>query len=453
MTELPSADLPAGCTDAVVDRGRSVSYALLPGHMAELARHCVLDWLGVTIAGSASEAAVLVRAEAEREGGRPVATLIGTESRATASQAALVNGTSSHALDYDDMSLPLMGHPSVPVLPALMAAAEEVDASGDQVIAAFVAGYESECLVGRLLNPEHYARGFHATATLGTFGAAAACAHLLRLDATQWASALGIAGTQAAGLKSMFGTMAKPLHAGLAARNGYLAARLARSGFTAETAVLDSPQGFADTHGGEAHHTAFRAGLDDFDLAGVMFKTHAACAFTHSSIEGLLRIREETSVRPEQIANIVVRVPSGHLRAAGIERPATPLEAKFSLTMTSAMALATGDLSERAFTGSALADPVLTALRDKVEAIGEDTRADASHVEVVTIDGRVFEAEVAASKPRPVSDLDTQWSRLRAKFTGLAAPVLGVRAADDLADAVRETGPSTSIRDLTALAV
>ena len=147
--------------------------------------------------------------------------------------AAIVNGAASHALDFDDVNLAMPGHPSVAILPALLALAEERGSSGADVLTAFVAGYELQCRIGRTIAPGHYdGLGFHATATVGSFGAAASCAHLLRLDADQFATALGIAGTQAAGLKSMFGTMCKPLHAGKAAYHGVMAAKLAARGFT-----------------------------------------------------------------------------------------------------------------------------------------------------------------------------------------------------------------------------
>ncbi len=163
--------------------------------------------------------------------------------------AALVNGSASHALDFDDVNMAMPGHPSVAILPGLLALAEERGASGAEILAAFVAGYELQCRLGRTIAPGHYdGLGFHATATVGSFGAAAACAHLLGLDAAATATALGIAATQAAGLKSMFGTMCKPLHAGKAASNGLLAAKLASRGFTSRADALECAQGFARTH-------------------------------------------------------------------------------------------------------------------------------------------------------------------------------------------------------------
>src|SRR5512139_3270628 len=224
-----------GITRSIAASARSIRYEALPEDVVFLARQCVIDWFGVALAGADEPLTRILRAEAAEEGGNPRATLIGSGQRTSTQQAALVNGAASHALDFDDVSMMMSGHPSVPVIPALLALAEERGASGEPFIAAFVAGFEVACRIGALMMPGHYSAGWHATGTLGTFGAAAACANLLQLDEDRWLHALGIAGAQAAGLKSMFGTMCKPLHAGKAAANGLLAAKLAERGFTSNT--------------------------------------------------------------------------------------------------------------------------------------------------------------------------------------------------------------------------
>ncbi|HEY0420773.1 MAG TPA: MmgE/PrpD family protein [Acetobacteraceae bacterium] len=222
----------------IVRRARAIRHAELPDEVRALARQCVLDMLGVALAGAGDPLVRILAAELEEQGGAPVAGVVGLKLRLPALSAALLNGTIAHALDYDDVNLAMPGHPSVAVLPAVLALAEERGSSGAALIEAFVAGYETACRVGRLIAPGHYdGLGFHATGTVGTFGAAAGCAHLLGLDEEATLHAMGIAATQAAGLKSMFGNMYKPLHAGRAAQAGLLAARLAARGFTAQ---LDS---------------------------------------------------------------------------------------------------------------------------------------------------------------------------------------------------------------------
>src|SRR5215469_13354015 len=221
-----------GLTRTLAERACAVSYDALPEPVRELARQCVLDYLGVGLAGADDQLVCILLDELSEAGGTAQAGVIGHGARLPVGAAALVNGAIAHALDYDDVNLAMPGHPSVAILPALLALAEEKQASGKAVIAAFVAGYETCCRIGMAMRPGHYTRGFHATGTVGGFGAAAACAHLLGLDAEATARALGIAGTQSAGLKSQFGTMCKPFHAGRAAQTGLLAARLAARGFS-----------------------------------------------------------------------------------------------------------------------------------------------------------------------------------------------------------------------------
>ncbi len=227
------------------------------------------------------------------------------------------------------------------LLPAILALAEAQGASGREIITAFVAGYETICRVGVLAAPGHYALGFHATGTAGSFGAAAACARLLRLDPARTAMALGIAGTQAAGLKSMFGTMCKPLHAGKAAQNGLLAARLAARGFTSRADVLECAQGFAATHGPDFQpEAALRPPPGGWYLRGNLFKYHAACYLTHAPIECAHAIAARPGFAAEAVREAVLHIDRGADAVCNIAVPRTGLEAKFSLRLTVALALA-----------------------------------------------------------------------------------------------------------------
>jgi 2-methylcitrate dehydratase PrpD len=211
----PATDL----TRAIAEQAAAVDYNALPETVRALARQCVLDYYGVALAGSDDPLVAILLDEFSEAGGAGQAGIIGHAARLPVLSAALVNGAIGHALDYDDVNLAMPGHPSVAILPGLLALAEQRRSSGSEVIAAFVAGYETACRIGMALRPGHYNLGFHATGTVGAFGAAAACARLLGLDADATAQALGIAGTQAAGLKSQFGTMCKPFHAGKASQN------------------------------------------------------------------------------------------------------------------------------------------------------------------------------------------------------------------------------------------
>ena len=239
-----------------------------------LARQCVLDWFAVTIPGAAEPAVRILREDLLADGARPVASLVADAARTSAMNAALVNGTASHALDFDDVNMAILGHPTVAVLPGLLALAEETGATQREILVAFVAGYDVACRTGALMSPSHYGHGFHATATVGSIGAAAACARLLRLDAEATATAYGIAATMASGLKSMFGTMCKPLHAGRAAQNGLQAARMAARGFTSRPDALECPQGLAATQSMDFNpDEAMKAGSPEAHLRKISSST------------------------------------------------------------------------------------------------------------------------------------------------------------------------------------
>jgi 2-methylcitrate dehydratase PrpD len=439
-----------GLTRALAEQARTLTYADLPNDVRKLARQCLLDYVACTLAGSKDELAGILLAEMQEQGGAPTATVIGHGARLPVLSAALVNGAASHALDYDDVNLSMTGHPSVVLLSALLALAEERGSSGTDVMTAFVAGYELQCRLGLALAPGHYnTLGFHATGTLGSFGAAAACAHLLGLDEAQFATAMGIAGTQAAGLKSMFGTMCKPLHAGKAAYHGALAARLAQRGFTARGDIIECAQGFARTHSPDFHpERALATPERGFHILNNLFKYHAACYMTHAPIEAARKLREQHGVKPEQIARIRLVLDETCDRICNIAAPRTGLEAKFSLRLTTAMALAgvdTGGLSS--YSEETAADANLIALRDKVEF---DFRNRVSNtvadMELVLTDGRSVSTSYDAGVP--ASDIDEQGRRLAEKFSSLAEPILGRANANDLSG---EIGRLEALPDLRAL--
>src|SRR5438067_2478691 len=303
---------PAELTRGLAARASAMTYDALPDEVRALARQCVLDYYGVALAGADDRLAHILLDELEEAGGAPQAGIIGHKARLPALAAAMVNGVIGHALDYDDVNLAMPGHPSVAILPGLLALAEARQSSGRDVIAAFVAGYETACRIGSALRPGHYNLGFHATGTVGAFGAAAACAHLLGLDAEATARALGVAGTQAAGLKSQFGTMCKPFHAGKAAQNGLLAARLAARGFSSRADLVECVQGFAATHGPDFRPEAALADpANGFHIYANLFKYHAACYMTHAPIECGRELRDSHGVSPEAIADIALSVHRG----------------------------------------------------------------------------------------------------------------------------------------------
>ena len=273
--------------------GRFAVDAAPPAAARDAAARAVLDTIGVVLAGASEPAARAVqRVVMDSQG---PCTILGLAASAGAGDAALANGTAAHALDYDDMCFVSLAHPSAPLVAAALAAAETAGASGRSLLDAYVVGFEIEARLGRAMNPRHYQRGWHCTSTIGTIGAAAAAARLLGLDAKAAGHALAIAASEASGLKENFGTMVKPLHAGLAARNGVLAAQLAAAGMTASAAAIDGPQGFL------AAMDSAQPALDEIaaDLGsrweildtGITVKLYPSCAGTHPALDALLDLK------------------------------------------------------------------------------------------------------------------------------------------------------------------
>ncbi|MBT5299137.1 MAG: MmgE/PrpD family protein [Rhodospirillaceae bacterium] len=410
------------------------------------ARHAILDWLGVTLAGAHEPLVDILTADAVSEGESGTARLVGRHQRLTPSFAAMINGAASHALDYDDVNKRLHGHPTAPVVPAILALAEQHEFSGRAVLEAFVVGYEVECLIGEMMGLAHYDHGWHATATVGTFGAAAGSARLLGLNAEQAAMAMGLAATQAAGLKSMFGTMCKPLHAGKAAMNGMMAARLAKSGFDSRPDALECPQGFGATQSTEFQALPMRPDATaPFAVEENLFKYHAACYLTHSSVEAIRVLKESHDFDVSDIAAIRTLVDAGHGKVCDIPEPTTGLEVKFSIRHMIAMALAGEDTAAMETYSAEFANrDDLVDLRRKVQV--ETRTHDSRHAAEIVIDlndGRSLVQFYDVGVP--ADDVDGQEQRLIAKFHQLAEPVIGKERAEETVALVQALDGAESI--------
>lgn len=418
-----------------------------------LAKQCVLDWIGVALAGAQEPVSRILRAQAEEDGGTHVAGAVGGGARFSAAQAALINGATGHALDYDDANIGAQGHITAAVLPAALAIAQARSISGERMLRAFAAGYHAAGMVGHYVGRGHYDRGFHGTGTVGSFGAAVAAALLLELDTEAVARAMGIAGTQAAGLKAQFGTMCKPLHAGKAAENGVRAAQLAARGFTSRGDLLEAAQGFGEATSPRCHLAeALRPPPGGHHFFGNLFKYHAACYGTHSAIEAVSGLKKLHDLVPAQIRRVEIRVEPGADRMCNIPAPRTGLEAKFSLRFNAALALAGEDTSSpRTYTDSNVARGDLRALRDAVrirlmQPSWPDMMAAAT---IETVDGRVLEGMTNSAVP--CTDLALQGERLLHKFRMIAIPACGVERAEAIADAVEKLETMADIGTLMSM--
>jgi 2-methylcitrate dehydratase PrpD len=453
-TPAPMAATAPGITARLAARSEGLRFSSLPPDVLTVAKQCLIDWLGVTLAGGTEPVSKLVRAELAAQGGHEQATVVGTPLRLSAYQAAIANGTAAHALDYDDVLATLLGHPSAPIWATVLALAEAENLTGRDCLTAFVAGVEVASALGRLTTPPHYQRGFHTTGTICSVGAAAAAARLLGLDQAATATALGLGATQAAGLKAVFGTMSKPFHSGKAAGNGVLAASLARRGMTSSTEIIEAPRGFAlAMAGGLNPGVDLDAWAGSFDVTGMLFKFHASCYHTHSAIEGALALRAD-GLRPDEVERITLRITPTHLGTCAIPEPVTGLEGKFSLRFATALALAEGLADETRFTDEMVARPDLTALRDRVELTVDESLTEefATEVTVHTTGGAVRTARVDVGQPAP-RGLETQGRGLEDKFVALASPRIGAARAGQVLAAVsglEDAGPIAGLAALVA---
>ena len=387
-----------------------MDFESLPRDVVEEAKLCLLDWLGVTLGGAREPLTRILMEITSSVGGEKQASIIGHSHKDSVLNAALINGSASHALDFDDVHFQMMGHPTVPVMPALLALAESRNANGRDFLTAFIAGFEAECRIGSSVLPFHYQQGWHATSTLGRFGAAAACSKLLGLDTKRMNHSIGLAGTQAAGLKQVFGTMAKPFHAGKAAMDGLLAAMLAEKGFTCSDDILAGETGFCRVF--SPHSDTEMITWDfgkDYAIRNVIFKRHASCFETHPTIDAALDLRGKVSL--EDVEEVRVQAMPVALEIAGKPKPRTGLEGKFSLAYCAALALADGETSEEYFTDEKVLSERLVSLREKVNVhANEDFGLTQAEVVVRTTGGRELKAradtlEIGSDKERRKADL------------------------------------------------
>jgi 2-methylcitrate dehydratase PrpD len=436
-------------TAELAKRATALAWRDLPDDLIERTKQCLLDWFAVTVAGAQEELTDILIREAIEDGAKGKASLVGRSETTLPSTAALINGAASHALDYDDVNFAMHGHPTVTVVPALLALGEQRKASGRLFVESFVAGYETAGRIGRLVEPSHYDRGFHATATVGSFSATAAAGRMLGLSDTQLAVAFGIAATQAAGLKSNFGTMCKPLHAGTASEHGLRAAKLAAKGFTARGDSLECDQGFASS---QSNHLNTDDALGEppsgWHLRNNLFKYHAACYMTHAPIECAKEIRLKSNFPPERVKKIVLRLDAAADKVCNIPNPTTGLEAKFSLRQTVAMALTgVNTASLEAYSAAITQEPRIKALRDKVAI---DFRTEWPHalaeMAIHLDDGTTLEARHDSGIPW--ADVAKQRTALETKFDGLVTPVLGAARAKRLHDAIDRIDTLADVGDL-----
>jgi 2-methylcitrate dehydratase PrpD len=351
-------------TQALSENIVGTSIEAIPDEILLTAKACLLDTLGVALVGANEPLVQILRQTHACFGGAPQATLIGSTVRVPLPDAALINGAAAHALDFDDMHIESAMHPSAPVVASALAVADIEGASGQALLRAIALGIEAEIRIGQAVNPDHYRRGWHATGTLGHFGAAVAAGVLMVLDYQQMVNTLGIAGTQASGLKETFGSMSKPLHAGNAARNGVLAAALARRGFTSASDILGGDYGFGRVFSDSADWTTVLDGWGtQWNMSRILYKPHASSFCTQALIECALALRRRLGQSITSIRRIEGEVSAMSMNNARVHHPDTGLEAKFSLPHAIAQGLLHGQATPENFTDERARDPQASVLR------------------------------------------------------------------------------------------
>lgn len=391
-----------------------------------------VNWLGCAVGGCEHETVDRALAVAVPFSGPKRASVLGRKERLDELHAALINGISSHVLDYDDTHLKTIVHPAGPVASALLAVAEERGVSGKAFLTALVAGIEVECRIANCVYPDHYDRGWHITGTAGVFGAAAAVGKLLKLNKRQMTWAYGLAATQSSGLREMFGTMTKSFHPGRAAQNGAMAAFLAKANYDSSMRGIEAPRGFANVLSTKQDYNEILGKLGDVWEAGLnTYKPYACGIVIHPTIDGCQQLRTRLGARVKQIRSVDLATHPLVLELTGKKAPRTGLEGKFSVYHAAATALMRGDGSPGAFTDEAVRNSEIIALRDKVRATADTgVDEDAVHITVTFDDGseeKLHVAHAVGSIEKPLSD-----DAITEKFARQAAPILGEKATDKL---------------------
>jgi 2-methylcitrate dehydratase PrpD len=457
-----------GTTDAVRRFIAASSLRDMPPNVVTEGKRCLIDNVGVLLAGSTAEGSHILRQYAQKSSGAKEATVLGREPVVvSAAHAALANAGSAHALDYDDTQLSttpdrtfgLLTHPTTPALSAALAVAERSGASGAAFLEAYLVGVEVECKMAEAIDPNHYERGFHSTGTLGAFGAAAAAGKLMKLNEAQLAHMLAIAASLSAGIRVNFGSMSKPLNAARASENGVFAAEIAAHGFTGGDNGLDGQWGFFQVLGDGADLDRLIGKLGrpwSIVNPGVSFKPYPCGSLSHPSMDAMMKVVKDHDLKPDQIKAVRLRAGNNILDPLRYGVAKNELEAKFSVPFLMSAVILTRRAGMREFTDEFVQSPAaqqmmqrVTAVRDmEIEKQGFDKIR--SVVEVDLVDGRKL---VQPSDDRYRGGPDNPFTRedLKAKFDDCAGLVLAQDRLTPVFNAIESVDSMADIRQLVRM--
>ncbi len=432
-----------GATDTIAKWIVNTTYEDIPPDAIRVANESCFDVIGVILAGSAQPVGDIIKKYVADQGAAPQATVLSSGSQSSVANAALANGTMGHALDYDDFGG--FGHPTVAIFPALLAIGEYSGATVRDLLEAYVIGCEVGLALQHATKYKQMDKGFHSTAVIGRLACTAACAKLMKLDHGQTVMALGMAGSMASGLIHNFGTMTKPLHAGLTCRDGVTAAQLAQRGLTAGEQIIEHPFGFATTVLGEGIYDldemAENLGKPYRVQDALMIKKYPCCGGNHAMLDSLFSLMRDNDFTYEDVASAEVD-QSYYSVVMLYQDPDDELKGKFSAKFNVAAALVDGEIAVDTFTQEKIADPTINEtmgkVRTRVMAKSEEmlTRSDDGHKIKITLkDGRVFEhvtarADILGSQKNPWG-----FENIKAKFQENVALVLSQEGVEDAVNA------------------
>jgi len=428
----------------------------MPFGAMKTAKQAMMDCLGCTLLGAVQPIGRIISEFVIDADARPVASIVGHGKKTAPHLAALANGIMAHAEDYDDVSLGIYGHPSPPLLPAILALGEQYRVSGRRVIEAYITGFEVGSCLGRAMNPAHYKRGWHGTATLGTMEAVAASAKLLELDASQTRMALGIAASEACGIRQNFGTMTKPFHPGNAAKSGVVAAQLAQRGFTADLNIIEAPLGFGHLFQGDEPpdwgKVAHLGKTFEITTEGIAFKPYPSCAETHADIEAMLDLMREHNFSHEDVEGIEC-VFSDTMDSVMLHlEPKTGMEGKFSAEYCTARALLDKNVGLHDFTDERVNQYEVKKVMQKIRRrIDPGMAMLASTLNIKLKGGCQFSQHVEVPKGWPKNPLSEE--ELVAKYRDCARLVLSSSDIDRSVELLKNLEDLADITELMNILV
>jgi 2-methylcitrate dehydratase PrpD len=451
-------------TKAIADFVVATGYEHIPEKAVDIAKLAILDTLGTALAGADEPAVEIITEFARSISGKAEASVIAKGFKTSAPLAALINGTSGHVLDYDDASYSTLGHPTVVLLPAILALAETSKLSGAVIIEAYVLGFEVAAKIASGLGFDAYEAGWHCTSTIGVMGAAAAGAKILKLDSRQVRTALGIAGSLSSGLRQNFGTMTKPLHAGVAAQNGVMSALLASNGFTSDKNILEAPMGYANIYSPKGDTTRMTRALGNpFDIVtnGLSFKPYPSCRFTHHLIDAVLHLVNQHDIEAGDVAAVDCRISPVVTQVLIHHHPQTALEGKFSLEYCVARALLDKDVCLDHFTNEKVSAKEIQSLIRKIgythvhddtrEKLGEGGAMPPVEVRLILRNGLELHHRVVTPRGDPENPMSTE--ELTVKFRDCAGRVLSPQKIDRCLDMLLNLDSLKDVRPLMEMVV